>query len=77
MRPKGKVPGKDAPLTPGAHLCGTIKETYEILIMLTLMGEFPSCLQWLICGHHWRLTEASCPGTHRRKSAMDFIGGGP
>ena len=63
----GEAPGtgsrQGCPTDPWIRLCGTIQETSEILILLTLKGEFPSCLQWLICCRQWCLAEASCSGT--------------
>ena len=53
----GEAPGtgsrQGCPSDHWVCLCATSQETSEILISLTLMGGFLSCLQWLICGHQY------------------------
>ena len=66
----GEVPGTGSrqrcPSDPWVCLCGTMQETSEIFILLTLMGEFSSYLQWLICGRQSCLAAASRPGIDTR-----------
>ena len=40
VKQQGKVPGGDAPLTLGSISVLAIEETSEIIILLTLMGQF-------------------------------------
>ena len=56
--------GRDVPLTLGSVSVELSRGgVSDILILLTLKGEFPSCVQWLICGHQWCMDEFYCPGT--------------
>ena len=76
----GGTPGtgsrQGCPSDPWVCLCGTIEETGEILILLTLMCEFPSLFAM---GDLWPSMVLGCSFLSwqrcRRKSVVDFIGG--
>ena len=59
------------PLFPWICLCGLSR--WVRFFLLTLMGKFPNCKQWLVYSHQWCPAVTSClEKRYRRKSAMAF-----